>query len=373
MSTVEDGVNIVGVQFMRAGKIYDYGYANQTLQVGDKVVVDTERGPAVADVVQIKFRPRSNYKDSSLKSITRLASDKDMGSSKDLQVEKVNRITKEKILELNLDMRVLKSEISLGGNKVIVYFTAPARVDFREMVKDLASKFRARVELKQVGARDEAKILGGIGICGREFCCSTFLREFVPVSIKMAKNQNLALNPAKLSGGCGRLRCCLTYEDETYKHLKKKMPGTGSIVLYDGDFRGQVLKTDLLNQSVLIEDEMGQSIERKIQDIEVIEKRKNRPSRPQNDRHDKKPREDSSSRNSSNRGRGPSEKTGRSDKQLDPQEKIALEKAKLAEERARVERNSKKAPISTTNLKPNNSTEDWGEDIDLDELMDDKE
>jgi len=187
----------------------------------------------------------------------------------------------------------------LGGSKVTVYFTAPKRVDFRELVKNLAGKLRTRVELKQVGPRDEAKLLGGVGVCGREYCCSTFLRDFLPVSIKMAKNQNLALNPAKLSGGCGRLLCCLTYEDETYKDIRKTMPKVGRMVRFDPtendwndwedesdtDSRqfntlGKVIKVDLLNEMVLLVAEDGERFERTLQEIQFFrEKASSQPQR----------------------------------------------------------------------------------------------
>ncbi len=266
---MEAGVNIVGVQFIRAGKIYDFDGKDMSLRIGDQVVVETERGPAMATVVRLKF-DEIFTKERALKPVMRRASDKDLEESKHLTTPKVMNITKDKVKELGLDMRLLSSEVSLGGNKVTVYFTSSGRVDFRELVKSLASKLRARVELKQVGARDEAKILGGIGICGREFCCSTFLREFVPVSIKMAKNQNLALKPTKVSGGCGRLLCCLTYENSLYTELRTKLPPLKSRVQYDGDLQGDVVKTDLLNQMVVIEDAQGQQVHKKIKDIVVL-------------------------------------------------------------------------------------------------------
>ena len=266
---MESGLNIIGVQFIRAGKIYDFDGKDMEVRIGDQVVVETERGPAMATVVRLKF-DEGNSKERVLKPVLRKASDKDLEESKHLTDKKVMNITRDKVKELNLDMRLLTSEVSLGGNKVTIYFTAPGRVDFRELVKSLASKLRARVELKQVGARDEAKILGGIGICGREFCCSTFLREFVPVSIKMAKNQNLALKPTKVSGGCGRLLCCLTYENDLYSELRTKMPPLKSRVVYDGDLQGDVIKTDLLNQMVVIEDAQGQQVSKKVAEITII-------------------------------------------------------------------------------------------------------
>jgi hypothetical protein len=180
-----------------------------------------------------------------------------------------------------LNMRILTAEGQFGGNKITVYFSAPGRVDFRDLVKDLASALRARVELKQVGARDEAKLVGGLGICGREYCCSSFLRDFVPVSIKMAKNQNLALNPNKVSGGCGRLLCCLTYENEAYVDLRSKLPALKSRVrsLEEG-VTGSVIKTDILNQLVMIETADGRQLSLRVKDIEVLERSQVRTEDP---------------------------------------------------------------------------------------------
>ena len=265
-------VNVVGVQFRRAGKIYDFAAGDQTLRVGDQVVVDTDRGPCLAQVARLKFSESADYSEQGLKSVLRRATQKDLNGSSRISSEKAMEIAAEKISSLKLDMRVMKVETQLGGNKAIIYFTSPGRVDFRDLVKDLASSLKTRVELKQVGSRDEAKLLGGVGICGREFCCSSFLREFVPVSIKMAKNQNLALNPTKISGGCGRLLCCLTYEDKTYKALSKLMParGTHMRVVEEG-VRGDVLKGDVINQSVLLELEDGRQATYKLADLERVQ------------------------------------------------------------------------------------------------------
>lgn len=262
-------VNVVGVQFRRAGKIYDFSAGDHTLRVGDQVVVETDRGPSLAQVARLQFQDSSKYEEQGLKSVLRRATDKDLDISSRLNPEKAMSVAAEKVAALKLDMRVMKAEVQLGGNKAVIYFTAPGRVDFRDLVKDLASSLKTRVELKQVGSRDEAKLIGGLGICGREFCCSSFLREFVPVSIKMAKNQNLALNPTKISGGCGRLLCCLTYEDKTYKSLAKLIPsrGTRMRVIEDG-LMGDVLKGDIINQTVLLELEDGRQASYKLSALE---------------------------------------------------------------------------------------------------------
>ncbi len=266
-----NGINIVGVQFRRAGKIYDFDAKDFRLSIGDRVVVETERGPSLAEVKRVAYM-EAELNDS-LKPIVRIASRKDRDSSGRLTPEFAETFTKQKIKDLNLEMRVISVEIQFGGNKVIVYFSAPGRVDFRELVKELAGGLKTRVELKQVGARDEAKLSGGIGICGREFCCSSFLREFVPVSIKMAKNQNLALNPSKVSGGCGRLLCCLTYEDETYSDLRQKLLPKGARVKLVDDSYGDVIKGDILNQTMLVELDSGEQRSVPIRDLEVVDAR----------------------------------------------------------------------------------------------------
>lgn len=267
-----DGLNIVGVQFRRAGRIYDFLAGEASLKVGDDVVVETERGPSLAKVAAVRFDVHGEGgKD--LKTIMRPATLKDLEDTNRLTPEHATRIARERVERIGLKMSVLQSEVQFGGNKVIVYFASPGRVDFRELVKDLASALKARVELKQVGARDEAKLVGGLGICGREFCCSSFLREFVPVSIKMAKNQNLALNPTKVSGGCGRLLCCLTYENDQYTELRSKLPPKGTRVrVPDEGITGRIVKSDVLNQVVgVVGEEDGQLISVKVGQFEVIE------------------------------------------------------------------------------------------------------
>lgn len=264
------GVNIVGVQFRRAGKIYDFDAGDFRLSIGDRVVVETERGPSLAEVKRVSY---SDEEEHALKPIVRLASRKDQEISGRLSPDHAERFTKDKIKSLDLDMRVINVEIQFGGNKAIVYFSAPGRVDFRELVKELAGGLKTRVELKQVGSRDEAKLSGGIGICGREFCCSSFLREFVPVSIKMAKNQNLALNPSKVSGGCGRLLCCLTYEDETYSALRQRLLPKGARVRTAEGLIGDVIRGDILNQTMLIELDTGEQRSIPLSELEVVDAR----------------------------------------------------------------------------------------------------
>lgn len=267
-------VNIVGVQFRRAGKIYDFMPGEAALRIGDDVVVDTDRGPTLAKVVRVQFVDDGPYFNSAspLKTVMRTASENDLRETSHVTLDESVRIARARVEHFKLNMRILKAEGQFGGNKLIIYFSAPGRVDFRDLVKDLASALRARVELKQVGARDEAKLVGGMGICGREYCCSSFLRDFVPVSIKMAKNQNLALNPNKVSGGCGRLLCCLTYENDAYIDLRKRLPPLKSRVrATEEGVTGTVIKTDILNQMVVIETADGRQLPFKAKDIEVLE------------------------------------------------------------------------------------------------------
>lgn len=267
-----EGFNIAGVQFHRAGKIYDFRYDQLELRVGDHVMVEGERGPSLAQVARIEFQalplPSSHRP---FKSILRKIPTKDVFRDGRVSTAEIEAFTNRHIRRLGLKMKLLKTEIQFGGTKILIYFSAPGRVDFRELVKELAAGLRARVELKQVGARDEAKLLGGVGICGREYCCSSFLREFVPVSIRMAKNQNLALNPNKVSGGCGRLLCCLTYENEVYTHLRQTMPPRGTkVLLLETQDTGKVVKTDLLNQTALVETERGETLV-KIQQLQILD------------------------------------------------------------------------------------------------------
>lgn len=266
-------LNVVGVQFNRAGKIYDFSPGQFDLRVGDPVVVETDRGLTLGKIAIVKLENQGRYSEQELKAILRRASPEDLAPSSRYTEEEALRIAQERAARLNLKMRMLKADIRFGGNKVILYFNSPGRVDFRELVKDLATNLKSRVELKQVGARDEAKLVGGVGICGREYCCSSFLREFVPVSIKMAKNQNLALNPSKVSGGCGRLLCCLTYENDVYSELRSKLPPLGTKVrlLEDGS-EGRVIKADILNQTVSAQFSETRVLTVKLTEVEILER-----------------------------------------------------------------------------------------------------
>ena len=253
---------IVKIQFHTAGKIYDFAAGTLELTPGDRVVVETERGRSIALVVTPPQEFDSSVIPEGLKSVLRLADPADLESAaRNAAREKDAReFCLRKIKERKMEMKLVKAEYLFDGSKVIFYFTADGRVDFRDLVKDLAHQFHTRIEMRQIGVRDEAKIIGGIGICGRELCCSSFLREFEPVSVKMAKEQNLALNPTKISGQCGRLLCCLGYEYETYCSLRKCLPKCGKRVRC-GNTEGEVVKLNILEGTVTVRSDDGQAIE----------------------------------------------------------------------------------------------------------------
>lgn len=242
---------IVKIQFHRAGKLYDFGINDLDLAVGDRVVVETERGRSIGTIIRGPFEIEETPE--GLKNIIRRAEAGDVeASARNTAKEKeAYDFCLAKIKERGMDMKLVKVEYLFDGSKAIFYFTADGRVDFRELVKDLAHQFHTRIEMRQIGVRDESKMVGGIGICGRELCCASFLREFEPVSVKMAKEQNLALNPTKISGQCGRLLCCLSYEFETYCSLKKCLPKCGKHV-QSGSTEGEVVKMNVLEGTVTL-------------------------------------------------------------------------------------------------------------------------
>lgn len=236
------------------GKIYYFDPKEFDIQAGDHVIVETARGVEYGSVV---LSPR-DVEDSKviqpLKEVIRVATQKDTEKEeKNRKKEKeAYQICLKKIQSHNLEMKLIDVEYTFDNNKVLFYFTADGRIDFRELVKDLAAVFKTRIELRQIGVRDETKILGGIGICGRALCCHTYLSEFAPVSIKMAKEQNLSLNPTKISGVCGRLMCCLKNEQETYEELNRRLPGTGDTVTTPEGLRGEVQSVSVLRQLVKV-------------------------------------------------------------------------------------------------------------------------
>jgi cell fate regulator YaaT (PSP1 superfamily) len=223
---------VIGVRFKDAGKVYYFDPEGNKVKKQQRVIVETARGLECGEVTMENKEIEDNAVVKPLKKVVRVATDDDLQRIIDnVQKEKdALTICNEKVLEHKLDMKLTEVEYTFDGSKILFYFTSDGRVDFRELVKDLAGVFRARIELRQIGVRDEAKMLGGLGICGQQFCCSRFLNEFQPVSIKMAKEQGLSLNPVKISGSCGRLMCCLKYEQDTYEALAKETPKYGTVV-----------------------------------------------------------------------------------------------------------------------------------------------
>lgn len=247
-------INIIGVRFRNAGKIYYFDPGQLKINVHDHVIVETARGVEYGLVVIEPRQVNDEKVIQPLKLVIRVATleDDEIEAENKAKEKDAFNICLEKIAKHGLEMKLIDAEYTFDNNKVLFYFTADGRIDFRELVKDLASVFKTRIELRQIGVRDETKIRGGIGICGRELCCHTHLSEFVPVSIKMAKEQNLSLNPAKISGVCGRLMCCLKNESETYEELNSRLPVIGDTVKTDDGLRGEVQNVSVLRQLVKV-------------------------------------------------------------------------------------------------------------------------
>ncbi|EOR27891.1 MULTISPECIES: stage 0 sporulation family protein [Clostridium] len=268
-------IKVVGIRFKKAGKIYYFDPNGLSIKKGDFAVVETARGIEFGEcVIGIKEISESDIV-APLKSVLRVAEEEDINKHKDNKLKEKDalEICLKKIEEHALNMKLIDVEYTFDNNKVIFYFTADGRVDFRELVKDLATIFKTRIELRQIGVRDEAKMLGGLGPCGRSLCCSTFLGDFASVSIKMAKEQNLSLNPTKISGICGRLMCCLNYEQSTYEDIRKRLPKVESIVKI-GDVKGEVVGNNIVKESIKVKYRRGDEEvieEFKIDNIELIE------------------------------------------------------------------------------------------------------
>ena len=245
---------VIGVRFRTAGKIYYFDPTRFEIKKGDHVIVETARGVEYGTVVGGIREVDDSKVVQPLKPVLRIATERDneQEAANKGKEKEAFRICQEKIRKHGLDMKLIDAEYTFDNNKVLFYFTADGRIDFRELVKDLASVFITRIELRQIGVRDETKILGGIGICGRRLCCHTHLSEFVPVSIKMAKEQNLSLNPTKISGVCGRLMCCLKHEEETYEDLNRRLPNIGDYVTTDDGLKGEVSSVNVLRQQVKV-------------------------------------------------------------------------------------------------------------------------
>lgn len=245
---------VIGVRFRTAGKIYYFDPAGLEIKTGDNVIVETARGIEYGYVVLGNREVADDKVIQPLKQVIRMATNEDRAiEARNKEKEKeAFKICLEKIHKRGLEMKLIDAEYTFDNNKVLFYFTADGRIDFRELVKDLAAVFKTRIELRQVGVRDETKILGGIGICGRALCCHSYLSEFIPVSIKMAKEQNLSLNPTKISGVCGRLMCCLKNEEETYQVLNSKLPNMGDLVTTEEGLKGEVHSVNVLRQTVKV-------------------------------------------------------------------------------------------------------------------------
>lgn len=245
---------VIGVRFRKAGKVYFFDPSNMSIKAGDHVIVETARGIEYGIVVLGGREVDDKKVVQPLKPVIRMANQTDEDTEKrNKEKEKeAFRVCQEKIQKHDLQMKLIDAEYTFDNNKVLFYFTADGRIDFRELVKDLAAVFKTRIELRQIGVRDETKIRGGIGICGRPLCCHTYLSEFIPVSIKMAKEQNLSLNPTKISGVCGRLMCCLKNEEETYEDLNSRLPSVGDYVTTDDNLKGEVHSVSVLRQQVKV-------------------------------------------------------------------------------------------------------------------------
>ena len=262
-------IKVVGIRFQRAGKIYYFDPLDYDLETAMHVIVETARGIEMGTVLIPPKEVDDDKVVQPLKPVIRIATDDDekvIEKNKEKEAE-AYVICKEKIAKHGLDMKLVAAEYTFDNNKLLFYFTADGRIDFRELVKDLASVFRTRIELRQIGVRDETKMLGGIGICGRELCCRSYLTDFVPVSIKMAKEQNLSLNPTKISGVCGRLMCCLKNEQETYEYLNSRLPSVGDSVITPTGMHGEVSGVNVLRQLVKVVVDNGE--EKELQEYAV--------------------------------------------------------------------------------------------------------
>jgi cell fate regulator YaaT (PSP1 superfamily) len=245
---------VIGVRFRTAGKIYFFDPGELEIKRGSHVIVETARGIEYGTVVAPAYDVEDEKVVKPIKTVIRIANEVDENQEKENRVKEKEafKVCQEKIRKHGLDMKLIDAEYTFDNNKILFYFTADGRIDFRALVKDLAAVFRTRIELRQIGVRDETKIIGGYGICGRPLCCHSYLSDFAPVSIKMAKEQNLSLNPTKISGVCGRLMCCLKNEEEVYEELNKKLPKVGDIVRTDDGFEGEVANVGVLRQTVRI-------------------------------------------------------------------------------------------------------------------------
>ena len=269
---------VIGVKFKQDGRVYYFDPDNNTVNAGDYVVVETARGTECGIVGEANHSVPDNKIVAPLKKVLRIATDKDISRLEANRKKEAEAFTvcEEMIAEHGLDMRLTQVEYSFDGSKILFYFTSEGRVDFRELVKALAARFHTRIELRQIGVRDEARMLGGLGVCGQPFCCARFLPDFQPVSIKMAKEQGLSLNPTKISGSCGRLMCCLKYEQDSYEYLMSITPSIGSIVK-TASGRGTVTDVNLITGNLMVKmDDTEMPIKLNRRDVQLISKPKRR-------------------------------------------------------------------------------------------------
>lgn len=281
---------IVKIQFQTAGRLYDFRTGDLDITIEERVIVETERGKSIGLVVKGPFEIDDRDVPEGLKTVLRKAVPEDLESAARHRAKEKDAfdLCLRRIRERGMEMKLVKVEYLFDGSKAIFYFTADGRIDFRELVKDLAHAFHTRIEMRQIGVRDEAGMVGGLGICGRELCCSSFLREFEPVSVKMAKEQNLALNPTKISGQCGRLLCCLAYEFETYCTLRKCLPKCGKRVSC-GSVEGEVVKLNILDGTVTVKTDDNHEVIVRGDEVKV-ESTPERPKKPAKDFEETKPK-----------------------------------------------------------------------------------
>ena len=276
----DEKVTVIGVRFRNVGKIYYFDPTGFEINVGDKVIVETARGIEIGTVLLGSREVSVESIVSPLKGIERIATEEDVKHAEENRAKEKESCVKckELIEKHGLDMKLVGAEYTFDNKKLLFYFTSDGRVDFRELVKDLASVFRTRIELRQIGVRDEAKLLGGLGICGRELCCASYLSDFAPVSIKMAKEQGLPLNPTKISGNCGRLMCCLKNENETYKYLNSNLPNKGDTIITPTGREAAVEDLNVLRQQVIVvvegEDDIKERQTYHVSEISFKQKRK---------------------------------------------------------------------------------------------------
>ena len=271
-------IKVIGVRFRTAGKIYFFDPMQFEIKKGDHVIVETARGIEFGSVVSGVTEGEDEKVIQPLKPVIRIANehDREQEAANKIKEKEAFKICLEKIHKHELEMKLIDAEYTFDNNKVLFYFTADGRIDFRELVKDLASVFKTRIELRQIGVRDETKIVGGIGICGRPLCCHSYLSDFIPVSIKMAKEQNLSLNPTKISGVCGRLMCCLKNEEETYEDLNRRLPNIGDYVTTDDGLKGEVQSVNVLRQLVRVVVEEGDAKEIKEYPVDRLQFKRKR-------------------------------------------------------------------------------------------------